>query len=95
MPTVAPDIISSNSVPDKLIPVILVQFEIHLSQEASLDFFGRLCTGLSLQHIAIILKLSGYVSASPITRLEGEDHDSLIFVAPLLAQCLIHSIHAG
>ena len=46
MPAVASGIPSPTSAPDEVISVILVQFEIYLSQKVSLEFFSSLCTWL-------------------------------------------------
>ena len=46
VPAVAPGIPSPTSVPDEFRSIIVVQFEIHLSQKVSLEFFSSLCTWL-------------------------------------------------
>ena len=71
MPAIALGTLSPSSLPNELIPVILVQFKIHLSQKLSWN--SSVVSHMASHHI--LKQTSGYALASPITRLEGKDHD--------------------
>lgn len=92
VPTIGPATLSPSSVPNEVTPVVLVQFKIHLSHKLPWTSSAVYMASI-IASCHIFKKSSGYVFASPITRLEGKELFTFVTLTP--SQCLTHSINFG